>query len=144
MNHPRVIIGHARHGLSGPHLDMPGGFAPLCLRVEGEALRIEIACPIAVVGRHSSADLRFAYPEISRRHCRFVFENGEWRVHDLRSLNGVFLNGRSIAEGTLVTGDRLQIGCVKLFVEAGSPRRLVTPSQERPTQMLERQSMGDR
>ncbi len=137
MSDQRVIIGHARHTTQAPHFNLPAGFMPLWLRIEGELARFELACPSAVVGRHSSADLRFAFPEVSRRHCRFVFENGQWRIHDLQSLNGILLNGKSVAEATLFTGDRLCIGCVKVFVEAGTPKRGLMPVNEKPTQILD-------
>jgi pSer/pThr/pTyr-binding forkhead associated (FHA) protein len=131
MSDKRVIVGHAHSTLAGPHVEMPPGFVPLRLCVEGERMRIEIACPVAVVGRHSEADLRFAYPEISRRHCTFVFEKGQWRIYDLKSLNGILLNQRPTAEATLFAGDRLRIGCVKLFVEAATPKRVLWPEDEK-------------
>jgi pSer/pThr/pTyr-binding forkhead associated (FHA) protein len=63
-----------------------------------------------VMGRHSSADLRLHLPDVSRRHCRFVFAEGTWQVFDLASLNGVFVNERRIDQAVLQQGDRLCIG----------------------------------
>jgi pSer/pThr/pTyr-binding forkhead associated (FHA) protein len=133
----RIIIGHARHTLQAPHMECPAGFVPLRLRIEGDRTLIEIACPSAMVGRQSDADLRLAFADVSRRHARLAFENGLWRIHDLQSLNGILLNNKSIAEATLYTGDWLRIGCVELFVEGGTPKRVLLPVQEKPTLILD-------
>jgi FHA domain len=124
MTETRQIVGHGRHTLQGPHADLPVGFVPLRLCVQGEHLHIDVACPVVIVGRHSDADLRFAFPEVSRRHCRLVFENWQWRIYDLRSLNGICVNNTPTVEATLYTGDVVRIGCVTLLIEAGTPLRL--------------------
>jgi pSer/pThr/pTyr-binding forkhead associated (FHA) protein len=120
MSETRAIIGHARHGAFEPHLNQPMGFAPLKLSVEAEGSRYEVACASAVLGRHSDCELRVTHPEISRRHCRFAFEHGEWHVRDLGSLNGIVLNGDRVSEATLHSGDRLSLGCVNIYIEAAT------------------------
>ena len=121
MTEKKVIIGHAAHSAQGPHIDLPAGFVPLRLRLQAEHATIEIRCPVAIVGRHSDADLRFAYSDVSRRHCRLAFENGQWRVRDLKSMNGVYVNNVPTVEATLYAGDMLRVGCVNLLVTAGTP-----------------------
>lgn len=124
MSETRVLIGHAQHEAQGPHFELPAGFLPLRLSVEGSDVHIEVICPVAIVGRHTEADLRFAYSDISRRHCRLVFENGQWRVQDLNSMNGTYLNNSPITAATLYAGDVLRVGGVKLLVKSGTPMRL--------------------
>ena len=102
---------------------MPAGFVPLRLFAELERVHIEVNRSIAIFGRHSGAELRFIFAEVSRRHCRFVFEKGQWRIYDLDSLNGIILNGERVIEATLYAGDRLRIGCVNLLVESATPPR---------------------
>ncbi len=131
MSENRMIVGHARHGAQGPHTHMPAGFVPLRLRLEAEGERIEVRCPVAVVGRHSDADLRIAHPEISRRHCRFAFEGGVWRIRDLKSLNGVVLNNQAITEATLYAGDRLRLGCIGILIEAATPMKVLPIEDDR-------------
>jgi hypothetical protein len=131
MGETRVIIGHAHHNGQGPHLNLPVGFVPLQLCVPAEQMHIEVICPSAIVGRHTDADLRFAYADVSRRHCRLAFENGQWRVHDLKSTNGIYVNNTQIVEATLYTGDVLRLGCVKLLVESGTEVRLSTAEEEK-------------
>jgi pSer/pThr/pTyr-binding forkhead associated (FHA) protein len=131
MGETRVIIGHAHNNAQAPHLDLPAGFLPLRLCVQAEQVHIEVTCPSAIVGRHTDADLRFAYADVSRRHCRLAFENGQWRVHDLKSTNGIYVNNTQIVEATLYTGDVLRLGCVKLLVESGTVVRLLTAEEEK-------------
>ncbi len=107
-------------GSSGPRPESSaqvGGFAPLRLTLEAIGMSIDVQQPNVVVGRHSDAEVRLALPEISRRHCRIAFENDRWRVYDLSSLNGVFVNGERMQEATLYDGDRLQLGTFSMVVE---------------------------
>jgi len=111
------------HPLQRPHRDLdqqlPSGFVPLILQAEPVGPRIEVHRPEVIVGRHSEAEVRLALPDISRRHCRLVFEGQEWRVYDLNSLNGIFINGERMQEATLYHGDHLQLGTFSFLVEVG-------------------------
>lgn len=110
------------HPLQGPHI-APGTFVPLLLRLEPASVLIEVGRPLAVLGRHTEADVRLAFSAVSRHHCRVFFEAGQWRVADLNSLNGVFVNDERVAETALYTGDVLRLGEVTLVVESGTPLR---------------------
>jgi predicted component of type VI protein secretion system len=70
-----------------------------------------------MIGRHSSADVRLCLPDISRRHCRCAFTDGQWKVIDLGSLNGTFVNDRRVEETVLVHGDSVRIGCLCFRVD---------------------------
>ena len=135
MTETRQIIGHAQHSLQRPHVELPIGFVPLRVCVETEHLHIDVKCPVAIVGRHSDADLRFAYPEVSRRHCRLFFEDWQWRIADLKSMNGIYVNNVPMLEATLYTGDLVRIGCVTLLIESGTPLRLSKADEEKRTKL---------
>ena len=90
--------------------------APLGLLVLPEGRRVTLAQPTAVVGRHSAAEVRLAYADVSRRHCRLAFADGAWHVCDLESLNGIFVNDVRIQSATLTEGDRIRIGEATLVV----------------------------
>jgi pSer/pThr/pTyr-binding forkhead associated (FHA) protein len=49
-------------------------------------------------------------PDVSRRHCRFVWGDGRWQVLDLASLNGLWVNDRQVQHAVLEQGDRIRIG----------------------------------
>jgi hypothetical protein len=72
------------------------------------------------LGREPINDVVINDPEISRRHTRIVFENGAYRVEDLGSTNGTFLNGRRLSELTpMKNGDILDMGESASFTFVG-------------------------
>jgi pSer/pThr/pTyr-binding forkhead associated (FHA) protein len=73
-------------------------------------MAVEMTKTEVVLGRHSSSDVRLALPDVSRRHCRFIFVDASWYVIDLNSLNGTFVNGQRIQQIALRHRDRLRIG----------------------------------
>jgi pSer/pThr/pTyr-binding forkhead associated (FHA) protein len=93
---------------------------PLRLLLQPGGLCVHIDRPEMIVGRHSQADVRLSLPDISRRHCRFVFTDGSWQVYDLNSLNGVFVNGERLHEAIIRHGDRVRIGSLIFEVELES------------------------
>lgn len=40
---------------------------------------------------------------VSRTHCKLTIEDGKMKIEDLNSLNGTFVDGRRIAEPTIIT-----------------------------------------
>jgi len=89
---------------------------------------VELTRPDVLVGRHSDVDLRLPLPDVSRRHCRFVYGNGNWVVMDLNSLNGVFVNDEPVAQATLKQGDRVRIGGFVFAVDLSCDR----PTENQP------------
>jgi pSer/pThr/pTyr-binding forkhead associated (FHA) protein len=96
---------------------MPEGFRPLRLRLRPGGQTVDLHGPNLVLGRHSECDLRMPLPDVSRRHCRFVFSAGCWDVIDLGSLNGVHVNGARVQRITLHPGDHIRLGGLELDVE---------------------------
>lgn len=95
---------------TGGILPLPEDFAPLRLILQPSGAAVELTQPDILIGRHSQADVRLPLPDVSRRHCRFLFGQGVWQLIDLNSLNGVFLNGEPIRQATLQQGDLIRIG----------------------------------
>jgi hypothetical protein len=100
---------------------LPDGFVPLCLVLQPGGNAIVLDRPDVLVGRHSGADLRLPLPDISRRHCRIVFADGEWEVHDLKSLNGIFVNDLPVTRSALHPGDTLRVGGFTFEVRPAGP-----------------------
>jgi pSer/pThr/pTyr-binding forkhead associated (FHA) protein len=114
-----------------PDIEMPADFVPLRLLLQPGGLSVELNKPDMLIGRHSTADVRLSLPDISRRHCRFAFSDGAWRVFDLSSLNGVFVNGERLHEATVFHGDRVRLGSLTFEVEIAP-----TPALTRATRLL--------
>jgi pSer/pThr/pTyr-binding forkhead associated (FHA) protein len=93
-----------------PAAELPPGFAPLRLMLQPSGLALELARPSMIFGRHSRCDVRLPLADVSRRHCRFWFQDGAWWVEDLESMNGVFVNDARVARWRLAAGDLVRIG----------------------------------
>ena len=110
-------------------LPVPADFIPLRLILQPSGAAIELTQPDMLIGRHSQADVRLPLPDVSRRHCRFLFGQGGWQVIDLNSLNGVFLNGEPIRQASLRSGDLIRIGGFTFAVDLNEGRTEAVQSE---------------
>ncbi len=90
------------------------------------------------LGRSPAAEHRIPDEHLSRLHCALDFSGDVCRVVDLRSRNGVYLNGARIEVGELQPADRIALG-QEVFVatyvnsleeEPRFERRTTEPVQE--------------
>jgi pSer/pThr/pTyr-binding forkhead associated (FHA) protein len=117
------------------------GLVPLRLVLQGSEVGVDLTRPDMVVGRHTDADVRLPLPDVSRRHCRFVFADGRWQIFDLNSLNGVYVNGERVTQAVLRHHDVLRIGSYYLEVDleaAWQTVRLDAPTPPRGPLVLHR------
>jgi len=119
----------ANHVLQGPHWhprsdDGAADLTPLRLVLDGGEVTLVLDRPDMVAGRHSDADIRLPLPDVSRRHCRFVWNAGHWHAYDLGSLNGLWVNDRMVQQAVLAHGDRLRIGSFALIVHLSADATL--------------------
>ena len=70
--------------------------------------------PLTFAGRHPGSDIVLDDITVSRRHAEFRFENGEFRVVDVGSLNGTYVNREPVESAVLANGDEIQIGKFRL------------------------------
>ncbi|MDD6269368.1 MAG: FHA domain-containing protein [Oscillospiraceae bacterium] len=64
-----------------------------------------------IIGRHGAADIRFPDMSVSRYHAVLCVSNGVWRVIDLGSKSGTYVNGRKVQEQmTLKDHDEIRFG----------------------------------
>lgn len=140
MTDPEKLASPARsilqgpHWYRGPHPEMPPGFYPLRLVLLPGGHSIELTRPDVIIGRHSESDVRLPLPDVSRRHCRFVFLEGRWQVFDLNSLNGTLVNGQLVKQAVLQSRDQVRLGGFTFEVQ-------IQPTH--PTVQLPSKSTGD-
>ncbi|HEX9460503.1 MAG TPA: adenylate/guanylate cyclase domain-containing protein [Thermoanaerobaculia bacterium] len=70
------------------------------------------------VGRTEGNDLILNHPSVSRKHAKFELRGEHWWIVDLKSTNGVKLNGNLVTEGQVAAGDKLSVGSVLLDARA--------------------------
>ncbi len=74
-----------------------------------------------LIGRSSDCDIRLSGAYVSRRHARVERSRTQgWRIIDLGSANGSFVNGRRADLAALADGDLIGIGSHRLILHAVS------------------------
>ncbi len=72
---------------------------------------------VTFIGRRQDCDLCIPLSVVSRRHCEIYSEFGKVTVRDLKSRNGIHLNGEPVEETQVKAGDVLEVGPVKLIFQ---------------------------
>ncbi|NIM14107.1 MAG: FHA domain-containing protein [Candidatus Aminicenantes bacterium] len=61
-------------------------------------------------GKLSGNDLQLSDNSVSRNHCKFVKAKNTYKIIDMGSTNGTYVNGRRVTEKKLEKGDTITIG----------------------------------
>lgn len=77
-----------------------------------------------VFGRSAEADVQLCDPIVSRRHAMVESDANGFRLVDLHSRSGSFVNGRRFDEHNLVIGDQIQLGPFHFMFNGGQLLRL--------------------
>lgn len=82
---------------------------------QGNTWQIGLVPEGNVIGRASGCEVLIDIKDISRRHAR-IFRDpaGAWRIEDLGSSNGVFVNGERVESSPVALGDVIEIGHASL------------------------------
>src|SRR5437763_7247073 len=70
------------------------------------------------VGRTEGNDIILNHPSVSRKHAKFEIRGDQWWIVDLKSTNGVKVNGNLISEAQVGAGDKISVGSVQLELKA--------------------------
>jgi predicted component of type VI protein secretion system len=85
--------------------------AELVLRLKDRELsRVPVLNTRMTLGREASSDLVIDNAGVSRTHAILLFVDGQYRIRDADSQNGVMLNGRPTKESVVEYGDKIGIG----------------------------------
>lgn len=104
---------------------------------DGSSERFPLAKPVTVIGRsgRSGNDLVIEKDGImSRRHAQIAIGPDGFSIKDLGSTNGVWVDGKQVAEALLKNGDLIRLGSTEFtFEETGAPQRpQVSAAEGRP------------
>jgi pSer/pThr/pTyr-binding forkhead associated (FHA) protein len=87
------------------------------------------------IGRDHDCEVRIQDVHVSRRHVLVSFDEGHWRVTDLKSANGVFVNGQRVETVVIEDGVAMTLGadgpCVTIDLgrEGVSAKRSISVQQ---------------
>lgn len=80
-----------------------------------QMIELEFAHPFRI-GRQDGCDVCIKDEFVSRQHAEISFEEGEWRIRDLGSANGIFVGGKRVPSYTLRGSVTVRLGCEGPFV----------------------------
>jgi pSer/pThr/pTyr-binding forkhead associated (FHA) protein len=99
---------------------MPVGFAVLVVkRGPAAGSRFLLAQTVTSAGRHLDSDICLYDVTVSRRHAEFHLRGVEFRLFDVGSLNGTYVNREPIVSIVLANGDEIQMGKSRLVFLTG-------------------------
>ena len=94
---------------------MPSGSAVIVVkRGPNAGSRFLLDQPVTSAGRGPGCDIFLDDLTVSRRHAEFGREKGHFRVLDVGSLNGTYVNRQPVDLAVLQSGDEIQIGKFRL------------------------------
>src|SRR5271155_1706206 len=95
----------------------------LTLLKDGEAIGYKLD-DVTVLGRAPECQIQLDSNMVSRRHAQVTRDKASFFVEDLGSGNGTFVNGKRIAERTLLkANDRVKLGPILLRFETSDSRQ---------------------
>ncbi|MCA9083270.1 MAG: FHA domain-containing protein [Planctomycetaceae bacterium] len=80
------------------------------------------------VGRSVGTQIRVDDTEVSRQHAKVFYDGSVFRLVDLRSANGTYVNGRRVNDVALRDGDSIRLGTTVLAFQ-------LTETERQPTQV---------
>lgn len=120
----------AKTSATALHADVVGrrhaGFRLLVLSGEMRGKEIDVLSDTIQIGKSRQCDVVLPDESVSRVHVEIRRENDAYRIVDVGSTNGTFVEGAKVSDGFLRPGDVLKLGKVELrFVPRGSPTELL-------------------
>lgn len=92
----------------------PDGGLLIVVRGPIAGARLALSKDVTTAGRHPKSDLFLDDVTVSRRHAEIVRSADGFRLHDVGSLNGTYLNRERVDDAPLTNGDEIQIGRYKM------------------------------
>jgi Protein kinase domain/Inner membrane component of T3SS, cytoplasmic domain/GAF domain len=106
-------------------------FALVIVRGPDAGTKFPLDKESVVLGRQPDLDVPLNNPAISRQHARVWQRDGSFFIEDLKSRNGLVLNGQRVTSGALAEGDLIGIGpYVLAFRRDAAARQVATPAED--------------
>jgi len=99
-----------------PEEELTAGAAILVIKRGASAgTRFVLTKDMTTAGRHPESDIFLDDITVSRRHAEIVRGEPDFRIVDMGSLNGTYVNKLRVEEADLSSGDEIQIGKFRLI-----------------------------
>ncbi|GAB3273510.1 FHA domain-containing protein [Parahaliea aestuarii] len=101
----------------------------------GEALELQLGDgsepDVWEIGRDPNCEVLISEPSVSARHAQLIHQDGRWRLVNLVSANGIFVNGEKRLTAYLADGDEIRLGVATLIFRTAAGAE--TASAGRPS-----------
>lgn len=84
------------------------------------------------IGRDSGSLVVVDDVSVSRRHARLLRDGASWRIVDLGSENGTWVEGRRVMHATLRPGEPFHVGQVELVIASSAESLKLPPPSRKP------------
>lgn len=99
-----------------PEEELSAGAAMLVVKRGPRAgTRLVLTKDVTAAGRHPESDIFLDDITVSRRHVEIRRSEANFRIVDMGSLNGTYVNKLRVEEADLSSGDEIQIGKFRLI-----------------------------
>jgi EAL domain-containing protein (putative c-di-GMP-specific phosphodiesterase class I) len=105
---------------------------------DGAPVQVPLEAFPFTIGRSEEADLHVDSTRVSREHAVIDREGNNYRLRDLGSTNGTFLNGRRVEQAPLADGDAVRIADVEFSFSSGRPEQ----PRDTATQVMTQPGLG--
>jgi pSer/pThr/pTyr-binding forkhead associated (FHA) protein len=141
----QLLLEGARRADQGPETPPPTGTKPVVTSAPVTSSRVRASLPKIIVllpderprvyeleaeythlGRAPGNEIPLSDASVSNRHCIFIVNGSDVVLRDLNSSNGTVVNGQTISEVILQTGDVIQAGIVQMKFETAVRRPKLT------------------
>ena len=100
--------------------ELPDGLGMLVVkRGPNAGSKYVLDSDVTTVGRHPDSNIFLDDITVSRRHAEFARTGTSYRVRDVGSLNGTYVNRERTDDAVLAHGDEVQVGKFKLVFFSG-------------------------
>jgi len=114
----------------------------LILQGPDQGKRFELKGDVVALGRDSKNAIRLMDHEVSRRHAEVRCLGDTFRLVDLKSANGTYLNDEAVTDVVLRSGDQVRLGQSILAFQAGTSDEVRDLTDR--VEMLARPGFGER
>lgn len=106
----------------------------ITLKIKGEIKNYTLGDEPLVLGRTAKCPVHIKDSKISRQHCQITkTAQGGFKITDLDSANGTFINGERISEKILFPKDTIKIGNSEIVFDLVEETQIIAPLTERIT-----------
>ena len=87
---------------------------------DDEMMKVNLVRDMYVIGRQEGCEIHIDNLGVSRNHARLMREDDGYRVEDLGSSNGTYVNGQQVQRQALADGDVITLGKFEVIYQTAN------------------------